>query len=131
MNDKPEPSQPRFSMSCTLRVHEKCVVRWCDCPLPQLPAHDPRKESIMSLYTRTYAARIDTAYWASVEPFDGQEDDFLTDSAATKIQAYPAGDAYEGDVVIDIDRTNIRLDLSAQEARALAAHLMEAVEAAS
>lgn len=85
-----------------------------------------------SQHTRSVTAEIDTAYFAGVEPFDGEPDiPDWSDSAATLVEVWPiyvgGGPRPEGyDVRLDISRTNIRLEMSAAAARRLAALLAHA-----
>jgi predicted nucleotidyltransferase len=79
---------------------------------------------------RTAAADIDTAYFHSVERFDGQPDPDRGDCAATKIWVDPCSIGGGLDVTLTVDRTNIRVDMSAGEARKLASLLYIAADAA-
>lgn len=79
-----------------------------------------------SLTVPSVPGDIDTAYWHAEQPFDGKPDNPADSAAATVVWAQPC-DLPGYAAALAVDRTNIRVDMTAEAARHLAAQLLTAI----
>lgn len=72
---------------------------------------------------------LDTGFWRASQPFDGQRDDPGSDEAATAVwvQPYQLPARHGLAAELTVDRTDIRVALTADATRQLAAQMLDAI----